>query len=84
MSDETNETTAETAVETKVNNEVKKIRSRFKSWALWLALAALVVFCVKTFTGIDISEQTNAFLNLLLPILMAFGIVNDPTNKKGI
>lgn len=60
-----------------------EFRNRFKSWALWLSIAALIAFCVKTFSGIDISEQLNALLNLLLPILMAFGIVNDPTNKSG-
>ena len=60
-----------------------EFRNRFKSWALWLSIAALITFCVKTFSGIDISEQLNALLNLLLPILMAFGIVNDPTNKSG-
>ncbi len=61
-----------------------KFRNRFKSWALWLAIAALVVFIVKEFVGIDISETLNTFMNLLLPILIAFGIVNDPTNKAGL
>ena len=39
--------------------------SRFKSWALWLSIAALVVFCVKEFTGIDISNDVNEFMNYL-------------------
>lgn len=58
--------------------------SRFKSWALWLAIAALVVFCVKEFTGVDISNDVNEFMNYLLPVLIAFGIVNNPTNSSGI
>lgn len=58
--------------------------SRFKSWALWLAIAALVVFCVKEFKGVDISNDVNEFMNYLLPVLIAFGIVNNPTNSKGI
>jgi len=58
--------------------------NRFKSWALWLAIAALVVFLVKEFAGVDISEDVNGFLNVLLPVLVGFGIVNNPTNRNGI
>lgn len=57
-------------------------QNRFKSWALWTSLAALVVFCVKEFGGIDISDTVNGLLNYLLPVLVAFGIVNNPTDKK--
>ena len=55
---------------------------RFKSWALWTAIAALVVFCVKEFAGVDISSTVDGFLNVLLPVLVAFGIVNNPTDRK--
>lgn len=82
MSDEVK--AEDTAVETKKEKEIKEVQSRFKSWALWLALAALVAFCIKTFAGFDISAQLNNFLNLLLPVLVALGVVNDPTNNKGI
>lgn len=58
------------------------IQNRFKSWALWTSLAALVVFCVKQFAGLDISETVNGLLDVLLPVLVAFGIVNNPTDKK--
>ena len=55
---------------------------RFKSWALWTAVAALVVFCVKEFVGVDISGTVDGLLNVLLPVLVAFGIVNNPTDRK--
>ena len=55
---------------------------RFKSWALWTAIAALVVFCVKEFAGVDISTTVDGLLNVLLPVLVAFGIVNNPTDRK--
>lgn len=55
---------------------------KLKSWPLWLAIAALIVFCVKEFTGIDISENVNGFLDVLLPVLLAFGIVNNPNDRK--
>jgi len=57
-------------------------QNRFKSWALWTAVAALVVFCVKQFAGIDIGETMNGLLDVLLPVLVAFGIVNNPTDAQ--
>lgn len=60
----------------------EELQNRFKSWALWTAIAALIVFCVKQFAGLDISETVNGLLDVLLPVLVAFGIVNNPTDKK--
>ena len=59
-------------------------QNRFKSWALWVSIAALVVFLVQQFAGIDISSPVNEIMTLVLPILVAFGIINDPTNKEGL
>lgn len=56
-------------------------QNRLKSWALWLSIAALIVFLVKTFCKIDISETVNGFMDVLLPVLVGFGIVNNPTDK---
>lgn len=56
-------------------------QNRLKSWALWLAIAALVVFCVKTFAGVDISSPVNEIMDLALPILVAFGVINNPTDR---
>lgn len=61
---------------------MKEFLGRFKSWALWVSIAALVVFCVKEFAGIDISEKVNGLMNVLLPLLVAFGIVNNPTDQS--
>ena len=55
---------------------------RFKSWAVWLSLGALAVFCAKEFGGIDISTTVDGLLNVLLPILVSFGIVNNPTDRE--
>lgn len=57
-------------------------QNRFKSWALWTSVAALIVFCVKQFGGLDISETVNGLLDVLLPILVGFGIVNNPTDAQ--
>lgn len=56
------------------------MQNRLKSWALWTSLAALLVFCVKEFAGLDISETIDGLLNVLLPVLVGFGIINDPTS----
>ena len=61
---------------------MKAILERFKSWAVWMSLAALVVFCVKEFAGVDISDTVNGLLDVLLPVLVAFGIVNNPTDRN--
>lgn len=63
---------------------MENLQNRFKSWALWLAVAALVVFCVKEFAGVDISDTVNGLMNVLLPVLIAFGIVNNPTDSSNI
>lgn len=58
--------------------------ARFKSWALWLSVAALAVFCVRTFAGIDISDTVDGLLDVLLPVLVGFGIVNNPTDAHNM
>jgi uncharacterized membrane protein len=63
---------------------MKNFLARFKSWALWLAIGALIVFCVREFAGIDISSTVDGLLDVLLPVLVAFGIVNNPTDSKRI
>lgn len=63
---------------------MKNFFERFKSWPLWVALAALVVFCVKEFAGVDISGTVNGLLDVLLPVLIAFGVVNNPTDRAHI
>lgn len=59
-------------------------QNRMKSWALWTSIAALVVFCVKQFAGLDIGETVNGLLDVLLPVLVGFGIVNNPTDKYNL
>lgn len=61
---------------------LKNILSRFRSWAVWMSVGALVVFCAKEFGGIDISGTVDGLLDVLLPLLVAFGIVNNPTDSK--
>lgn len=55
---------------------------RLKSWPLWMSMAALIVFLVKTFCHVDIHETVDGFMNVLLPVLVGFGIVNNPTDAN--
>ena len=59
-------------------------QNRFKSWALWVAIAAFIVFCVKEFAHIDIGETVNGLMNVALPVLVMLGIINDPTSSDKI
>ena len=56
--------------------------NRFKSWALWVSIAALIVFVIKTIWKVDISETVDGFMNVLLPVVVGFGIVNNPTDSE--
>ncbi|MBQ7128539.1 MAG: holin [Clostridia bacterium] len=58
------------------------MQNRLKSWALWVAVASLLAFCLKEFSGADIGETLNGFLNVLLPVLVGLGIINNPTDKN--
>ncbi len=61
---------------------MKEFLCRFKSWALWLSIAALVVFCIKEFAGVDIENTVDGLLNVMLPVLVGFGIINNPTESR--
>ncbi len=58
------------------------MQNRWRSWALWMSIAALIVFCVKQFAGVDISSPVNEIMNLVLPIMVAFGVINNPTDGE--
>ena len=57
------------------------MQNRFKSWALWLSVAALIAFVSKTYFGYEI-PQFDQLVNLILIVLSGFGIVNNPTDKE--
>ncbi|MFA5715305.1 MAG: holin [Candidatus Paceibacterota bacterium] len=56
-------------------------QSRWKSWALWLSVAALIAFVSKTFFGYEI-PQFDVLVNMILVVLAGFGIINNPTSKN--
>ena len=63
-------------------------QNRFKSWALWVSVAGalwiiLSAFGVTEAIGITESVYTQV-IDAIGVILIAFGIVNNPTDKTNI
>lgn len=62
-------------------------QERYKSWALWLSVAGAVWTILSAFgipekIGVD-KGMAKTVLDSIGSILIAFGILNDPTNKEG-
>lgn len=63
---------------------MSNLKTRLQSWALWTAVVALIVFVVANAIGIDISDPATVLMALLLPVLVGFGIINDPTTRAAL
>ncbi|MBR2410429.1 MAG: hypothetical protein IKB08_01765 [Clostridia bacterium] len=68
-------------------NEKVSIKERLKSWAVWLSvLGAVGVILNATgvfrMLGID-STAWDIIVNAVGSVLIAFGILNNPTDKTG-
>jgi uncharacterized membrane protein len=62
------------------------IMNRFKSWALWLSVAGAVWTILSAFgvaESIGLTESTfKTVLDAVGAVLIAFGIVNNPTDPE--
>lgn len=59
-------------------------QSRWKSWALWASIAALIGLVVTEFCGAEKGGAVVRIIESVLACLAAFGIINNPTNKTGL
>ncbi|MBE7025053.1 MAG: holin [Ruminococcaceae bacterium] len=57
------------------------MKERLASPVLWLAVAALFTFVMKNWVGWEI-PKFDEFVELLLAVLIAFGVVNNPTDQE--
>ena len=59
-------------------------QSRFSSPVLWSSLAAQVLVILVTLGVIDtgLSEAITGLVTSLLQLLVAFGVLNNPTSKS--
>ncbi len=55
---------------------------RWRSPVLWVSCAALFAFVMKAWCGFEI-PQFDTFTELLLAVLVGFGVLNNPTDKEG-
>lgn len=57
------------------------MKERLKSPVLLLSVSALIAFITKNWLGFEI-PNFDQFTELLLAVLVAFGVVNNPTDRK--
>lgn len=56
--------------------------SRFRNYGFWLSIAALIPLLLNAF-GVDfIPEEYEAIVNAVLAVLVAAGIINNPTTES--
>lgn len=55
---------------------------KWKNYGLWVALGALVVMIVVDATNVT-PEKVQGYVELVLGLLVAAGIVSNPSNGKG-
>ena len=57
------------------------MQKRYKSWALWLSVAALVGYVLKTYFKYEI-QGFDTLVEMILVVLTGFGILNNPTDRQ--
>ena len=58
-------------------------QSRWRSRVLWMAIISLVVFILKTYLKVQI-PYVDTLVNMLLNVLIAVGVINNPENGSTI
>ncbi|OAH58320.1 MULTISPECIES: hypothetical protein [Bacillaceae] len=59
------------------------MKQRWKSYGLWIAVAALVGMVLQDFGVMVPSERYDAYVDILLTIAVLAGIINNPRGYKG-
>jgi uncharacterized membrane protein len=57
-------------------------QSRFKSYVLWVAVAGLLGMALMDMGLVDSLTKFDQYVEKILYILVLFGIINNPTEKK--
>ncbi|WP_141431891.1 holin [Bacillus sp. 03113] len=56
---------------------------RFKNYALWIAIAAVVGMALVDFGVIPDTQVFNTYVDKILYILILAGVINNPSNGSG-
>lgn len=59
----------------------KNFLERLRSPVLWASIMALVFFVAKKWIGFEIPEW-DTFVELVMAVLIGFGVLNNPTDKS--
>jgi Bacteriophage holin. len=78
-----------TKMATDIENIVQVAKShdsqpKYKSWLLWASIASLVVIFIRLFYGSNYSDFTDNLINVVMAVLSAVGIINNPNSKTTI
>ena len=67
----------------KIKKEAKKMKQcRWKSPIFWTGIISIIAMGLKTFGIYEIDNHTlDIIINLVLSLLSAFGVANNPTDK---
>ncbi|HEY9060937.1 MAG TPA: holin [Pseudobacteroides sp.] len=57
-------------------------QSRWRSKAAWVSTITLIVFVLKTYFKVEV-PKVDELIDLVLLAATAWGVFNNPTNKKG-
>lgn len=58
------------------------MKQRWKSYGLWIAVAALVGMVLQDFSVVIPSERYDAYVDILLTIAVLAGIINNPSGTN--
>jgi len=56
--------------------------SRFRNYGFWISVAALIPLVLNAFEVKFIPEEYESIVNAILAILVAAGIINNPTTEN--
>lgn len=56
--------------------------SRFKNYGLWISILALIPIILSAFGVKVVPEEYQAITNTILSILVALGIISNPTTES--
>jgi len=62
---------------------LKQIKEKLKSYPMWIALFSLIALILKNFFDYEIPEY-NTMVELIMTILIAFGVVNNPNSRNSL
>lgn len=59
------------------------MQNRWKSPVLWASMLTLIAFIATTYFGVD-EKEFNGFADVLMPVIIALGIINSPTDRGNL